>query len=155
MTPLSRQRARGSVRATASWVAGFGEEIELPAPRAHRLADRRLAVLVTLGGVDDVEPGIERAAEQSLDRANRHPVVADLRAAEAQHAGDHAGPTKAAPLHGRRIPRRIRACRGRLTCPKRCSGPPPAKPARRTDDEARGGFRALDDDADPRRSEEH
>src|SRR5207244_763122 len=118
MTPIFRARARGSVRAVASWsamlidvrsvsdrpdpaarVCALGDERELSAPRAHRLAGQRLAVRVTLGSVDDVEPGIERAAEQSLDRANRHPVVADLRAAEAQHAGDHAGPTKAAPLH--------------------------------------------------------
>ena len=43
------------------WMTALGEEIKFAAPFAHGLTDQLLAVVITLGGVDDVQSGIERA----------------------------------------------------------------------------------------------
>src|SRR4029453_4659828 len=49
---------------------------------AHGLAEQFFPVLVALRRVDDVQAGVERAAEEALDRAEARALVADLRAAE-------------------------------------------------------------------------
>ena len=43
-------------------MTAFGEKVELIAAPAHRLADQLFALAIALGGIDDIEPGIEGAA---------------------------------------------------------------------------------------------
>src|SRR2546422_6249308 len=66
---------------------------------AERPPNEDLAVLVALGRVDHVQTGIQRAPEESRDRAAAHPLVADLGAAEAEHARDHIRLAEPALLH--------------------------------------------------------
>ena len=95
-----QQRLRPPVGAApAAGVTALGEQMDVAAAPADGLADQLLAVLVALGRVDDVEAGVERAAEQALHRADAGPLVADLRAAEAEHAGHDVGPAEPATLH--------------------------------------------------------
>jgi AhpD family alkylhydroperoxidase len=94
------QRGRPPVSpAVAARVAALGQQVDLvPAgPEGH--ADQGLAVLVALGGVDHVEAGVERGAEQPGDGARARPFVADLGAAEAEDADHHVGLAEAAALH--------------------------------------------------------
>ena len=94
------QRRRAPVRAPpAASMAALGEEVELPPPGAERPPNEDLAVLVALGRVDHVQTGIQRAPEESRDRAAAHPLVADLGAAEAEHARDHIRLAEPALLH--------------------------------------------------------
>ena len=60
------------------------EEVELAPAVRDGAADQPLALEVALGRVDDVEPRIERRAEERLDRLEARPLVADLRPAEAE-----------------------------------------------------------------------
>src|SRR5438309_1501153 len=85
--------------APAAAMAALGEEVELAAPRGDGAADELLAVLVALGGVDDVEPGVEGAAQEAADSPAAHALVADLRAPEAQDAHHHVGAAEPASLH--------------------------------------------------------
>src|SRR5262249_14147426 len=94
-----QQRTPPPVRARpAAGVAALAEQIELAAPRADRLADQDLAVVVALGRVDHVEPGVERTAEEPADGPAAHALVADLGATEAQHARHHVSPAEPALL---------------------------------------------------------
>ena len=72
-------------------VAALGEEEELLAALADRLADLDLRVDVALGRVDDVEARIERRVEQLGHRGLVGLLVADLGPAEAQHGDLHVG----------------------------------------------------------------
>ena len=73
------ERLRAPVRACpATAVPAFGEEIELTPARGDGFADQLLAVLVAFRGVDDVEPGIQCAAEQLRHRPHVHFLIADL-----------------------------------------------------------------------------
>src|SRR5262249_41538275 len=54
------ERLWAPVRAPAGAVPALGEEMELASPGGDRLADQELAVVVALGGVDDVQAGVER-----------------------------------------------------------------------------------------------
>ena len=47
-----------AVRMTA-----LGEEIKILSSIAHRLANQLFAVVITLGRVDDVQSGVERAVQ--------------------------------------------------------------------------------------------
>jgi hypothetical protein len=67
-------------------VTAFGEEEILGSAIRDRLADERLGVAVALGGVDDVETGVERFPQQPPDDARLGALEANLRAAEAEHA---------------------------------------------------------------------
>src|SRR5262249_56340888 len=73
--------------------------MELPTAPAHRLADQLLAVLVALGGVDDVEAGVQRAVEEPRHRAAAHSLIADLRAPEAEDARFHVRLAELPSLH--------------------------------------------------------
>src|SRR6185436_205711 len=96
-----QQRSTPPVRARpAAGVAALGEQIELAAPRADRLADQDLAVVVALGRVDHVEPGVERTTEEPADGPAAHALIADLGATEAQHARHHVGLAEPALLQG-------------------------------------------------------
>src|SRR5262245_44388998 len=66
---------------------------------AERLADEALAVVVALGRVDHVQPGIERLAEQPRDGPGARILVADLGAAETEHAAHDVGAAEPALLH--------------------------------------------------------
>src|SRR5207249_11223312 len=83
----------------APGVAALGEEVDLTSTGADGAPDEQLAVLVALGRVDHVEPGVERASEEPLDCAAAHALVADLGAAEAEHARDDVGPAEPASFH--------------------------------------------------------
>src|SRR2546425_9953760 len=91
--------------APAAAVAALGEHVIVATARADGAADEDLAVLVALRGVHHVEAGVERAAQQAPDRALAHPLVADLRAAEAEHADHQVGGAELPSLHGLSIPR--------------------------------------------------
>src|SRR5712691_1546981 len=67
--------------------------------QSERPPNEDLAVLVALGRVDHVQTGIQRAPEESRDRAAAHPLVADLGAAEAENASDHIRLAEPALLH--------------------------------------------------------
>ena len=100
--PLDAREQRGRPPvgvSVAPSVPALGEEIELPAPAADRFADELLAVLVAFGGVDHVEAGVQRAAEQPCHRAAAHSLIADLGAAETQHAHLHVGIAEPSPFH--------------------------------------------------------
>jgi hypothetical protein len=100
--PLDAGQERGGAPvppAPAAAVAALGEEVELAAPRANGTADELFAVLVALGGVDHVEPGVERAVQEPGDSAPAHALVADLRASESENARHHVGATEPASLH--------------------------------------------------------
>src|SRR4029453_8037170 len=64
--------------APAAPVPALGEEEELVPASADGLADQLFAVLVALRRVDDVQAGVERAAEEALDRAEARALVAHL-----------------------------------------------------------------------------
>src|SRR4051794_21539538 len=81
-------------------MAALGEQVELVAPPLDRPADQLLAAEVALGGVDDVQPGVERLAEQAGDGLGLGPLEADLGAAEAEHADPHVRPAELPHLHG-------------------------------------------------------
>src|SRR5262249_11547660 len=94
------ERLRPPVGAPAGAVAALSEEVDSTPTAAHRLPDQDLAVVVALGGVDDVQAGIERAAQEARHRGARRVLIADLGAAEAEHAHDHVGVAESSPLHG-------------------------------------------------------
>ena len=66
------------VAAGALGVAALGEEVEVPPPPGDGLADQLLGVAVALGGVDDVEAGVERLlpadASTVSDSASSKPI---------------------------------------------------------------------------------
>src|SRR5262249_32313493 len=71
------ERGRSPVSAPpAAGVPALREEVDVPAPGAERPSDERLAVLVALGGVDRVEPRVERAPQESPDRPVAGALVA-------------------------------------------------------------------------------
>src|SRR5206468_8845017 len=104
-------------------VPALREQRDLPPAGPERLADQALAVVVALRRVEHVQPGVEGAPEQPRDRARAHALVADLGAAEAEHARHDVGPAELSPLHdlesrlglhpgsGRRGPSPETACR--------------------------------------------
>jgi hypothetical protein len=85
--------------APAAPVPALGEQVELAPARADGLADQLFAILVALRRIDDVQAGVERTAEEALDRAEACALVADLRAAEPEHAGVDVGLAEPATLH--------------------------------------------------------
>ena len=70
-------------------MSALREEVKIVAPMADGLADQFLTRFVALGGVDHVQPGIERAVQQLLDRLCRRAFVADLGSAKAEHRDLH------------------------------------------------------------------
>src|SRR5262245_25034351 len=89
------------VAAGALVVAALGEEVDLAAPAAQRLADHGLGVAVTLGGIHDVEAGIDRVAQEAPDGGRVGALEADLGAAEAEHADLETGAAERAADHAR------------------------------------------------------
>jgi hypothetical protein len=69
----------------------FGKEVVVLAPRAHGCADQLFAGDVALGGVDDVEAGVQRAIQQFLYRGYGDALITNLRPAKAENAGKHIG----------------------------------------------------------------
>jgi hypothetical protein len=80
-------------------VAALGEQVDIAAPPGDGLADERLRVAVALGGVDDVEAGLERVVEQPPHRCHLDAIEADLGPAKPQHADVQLGPPERAPDH--------------------------------------------------------
>src|SRR5580704_12656222 len=65
------------------------EQIKLIAAACDGIADQFLAVHVAFGRVDQIQPGVERVAEQASYGFRRGSLETNLRAAEAQHADVH------------------------------------------------------------------
>jgi len=59
----------------------FGEQVKVLAPASHGLSDQFLALEITLGGVDDIESGVEGAVKQVGDCLRCRLLEADLSAA--------------------------------------------------------------------------
>src|SRR5277367_5434195 len=57
----------------------LGHQHNFAAPRANRLAHQRLAVGITLGGIDHIDPRIERGVQNFIDGFLRDSLVADFR----------------------------------------------------------------------------
>jgi len=55
------------------------------------LADQLLAIRVAFGGIDHVDAGVERGAEDLLDGPLRHFLVADFRSAESERTDPNPG----------------------------------------------------------------
>jgi len=70
-------------------MAALGEQVKIAAPFAHRLADQFLAIVITFGGVDDVQPSVERAVQQFGHRLRGRALIADLRSAESDDGNLH------------------------------------------------------------------
>ena len=66
---------------------------------ADGCADQLLAGVVTGGGVDDVEAGVERTVEQLFDRGRGNVAIADFRSAKADHVDRKSGSAKPPRLH--------------------------------------------------------
>src|SRR5215468_7696839 len=106
--PLDALEERGAPPVSAPEappVAALREEMKLTAAAAHGLADELFAVLVALRGVDHIEPGVESAAEEPRHRTSADPLVADLRAPEAENAHGQTGLTERPSLHARQSAR--------------------------------------------------
>ena len=94
------QRGRAPVGpAPAAAVATLGEQVEVAPAAADGAANEDLAVLVALRGVHHVEARVEGAAQQAAYRALAHALIADLRAAKAEHAGHHVGGAEPPSFH--------------------------------------------------------
>ena len=65
-------------------------------------ANQLFAGVVTGGGIDDIETGVERAVEQLFDGAHCHILITDFRSAEAENADRESGSAKPPRLHLRR-----------------------------------------------------
>src|SRR6185503_19619046 len=86
----------------AAGVPAFREQRNVSAASPDRFADEALAVVVALRGVDHVQAGVERAAEQPRHRPRADALIADLGAAEAEHARDDVRSSEPALLHSYR-----------------------------------------------------
>src|SRR5580692_1280918 len=64
----------------------FRHEHDFRAPLGNRLADQRLAIGITFGGVDHVDPGIERGVQNFIDSLLRDRLVANLGTAKSEDA---------------------------------------------------------------------
>src|SRR5437016_2687353 len=80
-------------------MAAFGEKIEFFPPIAYRLSDQLFAVIITFGGVDHVEAGVERAIEKLCDRFRRSLLVTDLGSSKSKSRNVHVGLSKATFFH--------------------------------------------------------
>src|SRR6185436_20624639 len=89
-------------------VPALGEEVVVGPARADRAPDQLLAIVVAFRRVDHVEAGVERRAQQALDRPPAHALVADLRAPEAEHAHVHVRLAEPPALHANLPPRWLR-----------------------------------------------
>src|SRR5439155_23610968 len=83
-----------SMRMTA-----FGEKIKILSSIAHCLSDQLLAVVITFGGVDHVQAGVECAVQQLSDSFARSLFIANLRSTKAKHRNVHVGFSKAPLFH--------------------------------------------------------
>ena len=100
--PLDARQQRGRppvLDARRVGMTALREQVEILAPVGRGLADQLLTLHVTLGGIDDVESGIEGAVQQVGDRLRRRFLEADLGAAKPQHAHAHVGLTQLTRLH--------------------------------------------------------
>jgi hypothetical protein len=79
--------------------ASAGDLVVLARAIRDGVADQRLGVSVALGGVDDVEAGVERFLQQQSNAARIGGLEADLRAAESEHADPQSRPAELALLH--------------------------------------------------------
>ena len=66
----------------AAFVAAFCQEIKFVAPFPHCLADQLFAGRVTVGGVDNVNTGVDGFVQQLLDGPKGDMLIADLPTAE-------------------------------------------------------------------------
>src|SRR5438874_13390931 len=80
-------------------MTAFGEKIKIFPTAAHRLSDQLLAVVITFGGVDHIEAGIERAVEQRSNSVFRRTLISDLRSSKSEDRDGHVGLSKAALFH--------------------------------------------------------
>ena len=80
-------------------MAAFGKEIVIASSSADRVADQFLTGDVTLGCIDDVEPGVESTIQRFAHRGESCSLIADLRAAEAENAHIYIGFAKPALFH--------------------------------------------------------
>src|SRR5947207_1328482 len=65
----------------------------------NRLADQLLAVAITLGCIDHVQSGVERAVQKLGDKLLRRAFVTDLRTAKAEHGHVHVRFSKPSLFH--------------------------------------------------------
>jgi hypothetical protein len=70
-------------------MAALCEKVKVLPAMTDRLADKFFAAFVALGGIDDIQTGIERAVEQAADGLCGSVFVANFRASEAEHGDLH------------------------------------------------------------------
>src|SRR4249920_1432206 len=86
----SEQRLGTPIRITpATFVAAFRQEIKVVASFSHCLADQLFAGSVTVGGVDNVNPGGDGFSQQFLDGPNGDMFITDLPTPETENTDVH------------------------------------------------------------------
>src|SRR5271156_179244 len=69
----------------------LGHQHDFVAPRANRLAHQRLAVGIALGGIDNIDPRIERGVQNFVDGFLCDSLVADFRPAKPKRRNPQPG----------------------------------------------------------------
>src|SRR5271154_4939561 len=69
----------------------LGHQHNFAAPRANRFAHQRLAVGITLGGIDHIDSRIERGVQNFVDGFLRDRLVADFRPAKPKRRNPQSG----------------------------------------------------------------
>jgi hypothetical protein len=89
----TRESVLAPVRAAPSLgpVTALREQEELLAPMSDRVRDLDFGLRIALGGIDDVQPGIERSIQQLVDDRLLDAAVPDLGAPEPEHGDVHVG----------------------------------------------------------------
>src|ERR1700730_8835258 len=80
-------------------MTAFREEIKFFSALAHGCANQFLAVVITFGGVDHVQTGVERAVQKFGDSLRCGMLITDLRSSETEDRNIHVGLTKATLFH--------------------------------------------------------
>ena len=83
----------------AMGMAAFCEEEKFITPFAYGAPDHLLAVGVALSGIDNIQAGIECAAQKLVDCVLRSVFVTDLGTAETEHGDVHVGFAKLSLFH--------------------------------------------------------
>src|SRR2546423_11400616 len=92
-------------------MAALGEKIKFLASTADGLADEFLAIVITFGGVDHVQTGIECAVQQFGYRFRGGVLVSNLGSAEPEDGNVHICFSEAPLFHVSSINRGLRGCK--------------------------------------------